>query len=79
MLAEWLSRALNPRHSNEISAAMSGHWSHLASDTWEGRVGVELGAGLGLPSIVAAKLGLEMVSTDGTSPLLRLRRGFLFR
>eukprot|EP00982_Pelagococcus_subviridis_P009056 30897-Pelagococcus_subviridis.AAC.18 len=79
VLAEWLSRALNPRHSNEISAAMSGHWSHLASDTWEGRVGVELGAGLGLPSIVAAKLGLEMVSTDGTSPLLRLRRGFLFR
>jgi predicted nicotinamide N-methyase len=27
--------------------------------------GVELGAGLGLPSIVASKLGLEMVATDG--------------
>jgi hypothetical protein len=36
-----------------------------SGDTWRGRTGVELGAGLGLPTIVAAKLGVSMVATDG--------------
>jgi predicted nicotinamide N-methyase len=46
--------------------------------------GVELGAGLGLPSIVASKLGLEMVATDGAltyprfAPRLVFSRGFGF-
>jgi hypothetical protein len=46
--------------------------------------GVELGAGLGLPSIVASKLGLEMVATDGAfyfprfAPLSVFSRGSCF-
>jgi len=32
----------------------------------KGKVGVELGAGLGLPSIVASKLGANVIATDGT-------------
>ncbi len=69
VLAEWLSRATTPRHSNHILAVLGGLWSKSGFDTWNGRVGVELGAGLGLPSIVASKLGIVMVSTDGACDL----------
>lgn len=31
---------------------------------WRRKVGVELGAGLGLPAIVAAKLGAQVVATE---------------
>jgi len=34
----------------------------------------ELGAGLGLPSIVAARLGVQMVATDGDEEVMRLLR-----
>eukprot|EP00466_Bigelowiella_natans_P005851 jgi/Bigna1/140763/aug1.58_g15471 len=38
----------------------------------KGRVGVELGAGLGLPSIVAANLGVSMKASDGDDVVLKL-------
>jgi hypothetical protein len=63
VLAEWLSRRGEPGASEDVVNATDGAW---AGATWEGKVGVELGAGLGLPSIVAAKLGVKMVATDGT-------------
>ena len=64
VLAEWLSRRGEPGASEDVVDATDGAW---AGATWEGKVGVELGAGLGLPSIVAAKLGVKMVATDGTA------------
>lgn len=37
-------------------------------------IGVELGAGLGLPSIVAAKLGFRMIATDGDTAVIDMLR-----
>ena len=48
-----------------MAEVMRGAWGPNESGGWRGMTGVELGAGLGLPSIVASKLGLEMVATDG--------------
>ena len=43
--------------------------------SWADRIGVELGAGLGLPSIVAARrLGVRMVATDGDADTLSFLR-----
>merc|ERR1712039_1164965 len=38
----------------------------------KGKSGVELGAGLGLPSIVASNLGAKMIATDGNDEVLQL-------
>jgi hypothetical protein len=65
VLAEWLSRQGTPTGSPEMAEVMRGAWGPNESGGWRGMTGVELGAGLGLPSIVASKLGLEMVATDG--------------
>ena len=65
VLAEWLSRQSTPTGSDEMAEVMRGAWGPNESGGWRGMTGVELGAGLGLPSIVASKLGLEMVATDG--------------
>ncbi|KNC81629.1 hypothetical protein SARC_06052 [Sphaeroforma arctica JP610] len=51
-------------HSNSSGGAV----------VWQGRTGVEIGAGLGLPSIVASNLGIRMVATDGDDDVLRLLR-----
>ena len=63
VLAEWLSRQTDPRRSKDVTAAAGEAWGR--DDGWRGKTGVELGAGLGLPSIVASKLGVEMIATDG--------------
>ena len=63
MLAEWLSRQTDPGQSKDVIAAAGESWG--GDGGWTGKVGVELGAGLGLPSIVASKLGVEMIATDG--------------
>ena len=67
VLAEWLSRQKSPLFTEAISKAVGDAWA----DTWKGKVCVELGAGLGLPSIVASKLGARVVATDGTYLLAR--------
>ena len=63
VLAEWLSRQTDPGQSKDVIAAAGESWG--GDGGWTGKVGVELGAGLGLPSIVASKLGVEMIATDG--------------
>eukprot|EP00937_MAST-01D_sp_MAST-1D-sp2_P004777 g4777.t1 len=50
-------------------------WLLSAPAAWRGLFAVELGAGLGLVSIVAARLGMGVLATDGdeaTLPLLRV-------
>jgi hypothetical protein len=65
VLAEWLSRQTDPSRSKDVTAAAGEVWG--GDGGWHGKTGVELGAGLGLPSIVASKLGVEMIATDGAS------------
>jgi hypothetical protein len=76
VLAEWLSRQTDPRRSKDVTAAAGEVWG--GDGGWEGKTGVELGAGLGLPSIVASKLGVEMIATDGASRK-KVCVGFFFR
>eukprot|EP00798_Chlamydomonas_sp_ICE-L_P004279 gene4279-14391_t len=83
-LAEWLSRLPAGFPGKKEAAGVvgasalresrprKGGWSKEGAG-WAGRVGVELGAGLGLPSIVAARcLGVHMVATDGDPSTLDL-------
>jgi len=62
VLSEWLSRQKTPLRTEGIAKALGGAWT----DEWDGKVCVELGAGLGLPSILASKLGARVIATDGT-------------
>jgi predicted nicotinamide N-methyase len=50
-----------------------------ASIKLQGGLAVELGAGLGLPSVLAAKQGMQVVSTDGVESVLDLLRKNLQR
>merc|ERR1712064_230746 len=43
-------------------------------NSWKWKCAVELGAGLGLPSIVASDLGAKMIATDGDDAVLHLLR-----
>lgn len=76
VLAEWLSRQTDPSRSKDVTAAAGEVWG--GDGGWSGKTGVELGAGLGLPSIVASKLGVEMIATDGASRK-KVCVGFFFR
>ena len=69
VLAEWVSR-----RGGRCSAGPSSGWGPGGS--WRGKVVVELGAGLGLPSIVASRLGAEVIATDGTRASFWGARGF---
>ena len=63
VLADFLSRHCDLAQVAEIKQLMGkavARWTSL-----KGKSGVELGAGLGLPSIVASKLGAQMIATDG--------------
>lgn len=46
--------------------------SGMCPNGWEAKSAVELGAGLGLPSIVVSNLGTKMVATDGDDAVLHL-------
>ena len=41
-------------------------------NSWKGKSGVEIGAGLGLPSKGASDLGVKMTATDGDDTVLQL-------
>ena len=77
VLAEWISRL--PTVDLHAFCSNDAKWKKLGEDGFftpqlnardaffgKGKVGVELGAGLGLPSIVASKLGANVIATDGT-------------
>merc|ERR1712176_792236 len=51
----------------ELIGISSARWNN-----WKGKTGIELGAGLGLPSIVASNLGAKMIATDGDDEVLYL-------
>jgi hypothetical protein len=66
--AEWLSRQRSPKAAAAEVACMP---SALRSrDSWAGLTLVELGAGAGLCSIVAQKMGMRVVATDGDESVL---------
>merc|ERR1712078_695677 len=46
--------------------------SGMCPNNWKAKSGVELGAGLGLPSIVVSNMGTKMVATDGDNAALHL-------
>ena len=83
VLAEWLSRQLRLEEARSLSEILGVLGSSLPSPFEAlGGVGkaksgalpaaVELGAGLGLPSILAAALGFDTVATDGDQSTLEL-------
>ena len=76
VLAEWISRHPSPASLPALQELLGGT-EDGGGGTWKqwadnGRGGVELGAGVGLLSIVAARLGVSMVATDGDEAVLGL-------
>lgn len=73
VLAEWLSRqgGAGNQLSNLLVAEKK---TRLKWKRWDDKIGVELGAGLGLPSIIASHLGARVTATDGDSSVMRLLR-----
>merc|ERR1711933_52143 len=69
-LAEFMSRHCDLTQVAEVQALMDEN--DTIRNTWKGKRGVEIGAGLGLPSIVAANLGAQMTATDGDDMVLHL-------
>ena len=76
VLAEWMSRHPCPASAPALQQFLCGNDgnSTCTRQQWGGRHGVELGAGVGLLSIVAARLGVSMVATDGDDAVLDLLR-----
>ena len=68
-LAEFMSRHCDLAQVAEVQELMDGDGTGTIWNTWKGKSGVELGAGLGLPSIVASNLGAKMTATDGDDSL----------
>jgi hypothetical protein len=75
VLADLLSRTLDCWHGDPSLAPVASPLSSAsASATLSTMVGIELGAGLGLPSLVAARRGVQMCATDGDDAVLELLR-----
>ena len=80
LLAKWLAAHPTPALAaaalppNGMRLLRSEAWAGDAATqvTWLGRTAVELGAGLGLPSIIAGRLGLRTVATDADDDVLAL-------
>jgi len=70
VLAEFLSRHDDLGQVVEVKELMGE--SNTRWDSWKRKSGVELGAGLGLPSILASNLGANMFATDGDDAVLHL-------
>ncbi|CAE7236701.1 VCPKMT [Symbiodinium natans] len=80
VLAEWLSRRGDEAGGLSACSAFQELFKGARKAqrarwrSWRGKAGVELGAGLGLPSIVASHLGADIVATDGDASVLKLLR-----
>lgn len=68
VLAEWLARQRSPA----VASATLLPTVLRERTTWHGLQAVELGAGLGLCSIVAQQLGMHVIATDGYDDVLAL-------
>eukprot|EP00614_Pseudopedinella_elastica_P012088 CAMPEP_0172610006 /NCGR_PEP_ID=MMETSP1068-20121228/29885_1 /TAXON_ID=35684 /ORGANISM="Pseudopedinella elastica, Strain CCMP716" /LENGTH=448 /DNA_ID=CAMNT_0013413631 /DNA_START=1 /DNA_END=1347 /DNA_ORIENTATION=- len=71
VLAEWLARQRGGAAG--VASAVGAPTSAAAAPrkcTWDGASAVELGAGIGLCSIVAARLGMRVVASDGDQSVL---------
>eukprot|EP00931_Biecheleriopsis_adriatica_P068004 TRINITY_DN42061_c0_g1_i1.p1 TRINITY_DN42061_c0_g1~~TRINITY_DN42061_c0_g1_i1.p1 ORF type:complete len:806 (-),score=185.28 TRINITY_DN42061_c0_g1_i1:14-2401(-) len=80
VLAEWLSRQ-GAAGKGLAACETFCEITHGAKKSarskwrrWDDKVGVELGAGLGLPSVVASHLGARTVATDGDASVMKLLR-----
>ncbi|KAK3269233.1 hypothetical protein CYMTET_22314, partial [Cymbomonas tetramitiformis] len=75
VLAEWLSRLSGGlMGAASVRNLMPEPGATARLGNWEGLTAVELGAGLGLPSIVAAQLGAAVTATDHDAGVLELLR-----
>ena len=73
VLAEWMSRFPCPASAPALQQFLGITEDNACTwKQWGNRHGVELGAGVGLLSIVAARLGVSMVATDGDDAVLKL-------
>ena len=72
VLADFLCRHPVPSALPALQQLGAEDSGGCAWQEWRGRSGVELGAGVGLLSIVAARLGVSMVATDGDDAVLEL-------
>ena len=74
VLAEWMSRFPCPASAPALRQLLGAEIDGGTWQNWGSRNGVELGAGVGLLSIVAARLGVSMIATDGDDAVLDLLR-----
>ena len=68
MMAEFLTRHGDLSQVTEVKELMEVNGTPWTC--WKQKSGIELGAGLGLPSIVASNLDAKMISTDGDDAVL---------
>jgi len=74
LLAKWFSLNSQTAHLDDAVRAVLGKKSKHWSVPWCGKTVVELGAGLGLCSIVCGALGMHVVATDGDEQVLKLQK-----
>lgn len=85
VLADWLTRNQFPKSVEQISETLAldkDGKSTLPSQrpedercdwsSWKGKQVVEVGAGLGLPSIISGFLGMQTIATDGDEDVISL-------
>ncbi|GAB5370094.1 hypothetical protein AAMO2058_001462500 [Amorphochlora amoebiformis] len=73
--SEWLSRQNSPNSSKFLHDFLPPPRRESGWDTWKGKRGVELGSGIGLVSIVSARLGVKIWATDGDPEVIKLLKG----
>lgn len=71
VLAEWLARQSGgPSSVLEAAGMLDAEPKLDFGDSWNDVVAVELGAGIGLCSVVSSRLGMKVIATDGDESVL---------